>query len=83
MAETLALKLTPTLRAMMRRIAEKSPLLELSVTASGGRSQSHLSALIRAGYVKRVEHPTVIDRRFGGPADALTITQEGLAALDV
>jgi len=75
------LKLTPALRAMMRRIADKGPLLESLVTSSGGRAQSRLNALMRAGYVGRVAHPTVTDRRFGGPADALSATDEGLAAL--
>jgi len=66
---------------MLRRIAERQPLLETSITASGGRSPGHLNALLRAGYVRRVEHPTVVDRRFGGPADAIAITAAGRAAL--
>ncbi len=73
-------KLTAAPRKILERIARRSdPLLEIMVTASGGRSYSQVQGLIRAGYIKRVDHPTVKNRTF--PADALEITPAGRSAL--
>lgn len=72
-------KLTPKRRTMLERIARNSPLLELNILASGGSADRILSDLRNAGYVQRVEHPTV--KRGGYPADAFEITKAGRAAL--
>jgi len=59
---------------MLERIDRHSgELLELSVTASGGREHGRLQRLLRAGYVVRVDHPTVMAGKW--PADALAITE--------
>jgi hypothetical protein len=74
------LKLTPSLRAMLERIQRHSgELLELSVTASGGRESTKLQRLFRAGYVVRVDHPTVKAGKW--PAEALAMTEAGRNAL--
>jgi hypothetical protein len=74
------LKLTPSLRVMLERIERHSgELLELSVTASGGRECTKLQRLFRSGYVVRVDHPTVKARKW--PAEALAITEAGKNAL--
>jgi hypothetical protein len=70
------LKLTPSLRVMLNRIERHSgTLLELAVTASGGREYGKLQRLIRTGYVVRVDHPTVKAGKW--PAEALAITEAG------
>jgi hypothetical protein len=75
-----ALKLTPSLRDMLERIAARSgSLLMLAVTASGGREGSKLNKLRRAGYVIKCDHPTVKDGDW--PAEALAITDAGEQAL--
>jgi DNA-binding MarR family transcriptional regulator len=74
------MKLTPAPRRILERIAKQSgTILELQITASGGREPGILNSLIRAGYVRRIEHPTV--KNGGWPADGLEITDEGRAAL--
>src|SRR5262245_41641373 len=74
------LNLPPKLRVMLERIARAGVLLELAITASGGREPAALQSLIRAGYVRRCDHPTVkVGRAY--PADALEITEAGRAAL--
>ena len=66
---------------MLERIARHSgELLELAVTASGGREYSKLQTLIRSGYVARIDHPTVKAGKW--PAEALAITDAGRGALD-
>jgi hypothetical protein len=73
-------KLTPSLRAVLERIERHSgELLELAVTASGGREYTKLQRLCRAGYVVRVDHPTVKAGKW--PAKALAITEAGKNAL--
>ncbi len=68
------------LRAMLERINRHSgELLELAVTASGGREYSKLQRLIRAGYVTRVDHPSAKNGKW--PAEALAITDAGRKAL--
>ena len=80
MANPTPRRLTPTLRAMLERIARHSgELLELAITASGGREYAKLQSLIRAGYVVRVDHPTVKAGMW--PAEALAITDAGQEAL--
>jgi hypothetical protein len=80
MADLLPVRLTPTLRSMLERINRHSgDLLELAITASGGREYSKLQRLIRAGYVVRVDHPTVRSGKW--PAEALAITDAGREAL--
>ena len=69
-------RLTPSLRAILERIDRHSgELLELSVTASGSREHGKLQRLLHAGYVVRVDHPTVKAGKW--PADALAITEAG------
>ena len=73
------LKLTPSLLAMLERIERQSgSLLMLAVTASGGQD-GKLNKLRRAGYVVKCDHPTVTEGAW--PAEALAITDAGLAAL--
>jgi hypothetical protein len=72
------LKLTPSLLAMLERIAQHSPLLMLAVTASGGQD-GKLSKLRGAGYVVKCDHPSVTDGAW--PAEALSITDAGRTAL--
>jgi hypothetical protein len=75
------LKLTPSLRDMLERIAAHSgSLLMLAVTASGGREGSKLNKLRAAGYVVKCDHPTVKEGR-DWPAEALAITEAGVKAL--
>lgn len=76
-----AVKLTPALRSMLSRIVALGPLLEITITACGGSEVRKLNRLFKAGWVRRVPHPTVIDRRWGEPADALEATDAGRAAL--
>lgn len=65
---------------MLERIERHSgELLELYVTASGGREYTKLQNLIRPGYVVRVDHPTV--KAGNWPAEALAITAAGREAL--
>lgn len=78
-----ALKLTPALRSLLERIDRQSgTLMLLQVIASGGRANSQLNALRRAGYVVKADHPTVINRGDNLPEEALAITPEGKAALE-
>lgn len=80
MANLVSVRLTPTLRSMLERINRHSgDLLELAITASGGREYSKLQSLMRAGYVVRVDHPTVKNGEW--PAEALAITDAGREAL--
>lgn len=80
MADPVSVRLTPTLRSMLERINRHSgELLELAVTASGGREYTKLQRLIRAGYVVRIDHPTVKNGEW--PADALAITDAGTEVL--
>lgn len=75
-----ALKLTPSLRDMLERIAKHSgSLLMLAVTASGGGEAAKLNKLRAAGYVVKCEHPTVKEGIW--PAEALAITDAGVMAL--
>lgn len=68
------------LRSILERINRHSgELLELAVTASGGREHSKLQTLIRAGYVVRVDHPSVKNGKW--PAEALAISDAGKEAL--
>ena len=81
MPDPSVLKLTPALRSMLERINRHSgELLELAVTASGGREYTKLQRLMRAGYVVRVDHPTVRTGKW--PAEALAITDAGREALN-
>lgn len=76
------IKLTPTKRRILERVARQSGrVLKLSVTASGGNIEKSLNDLIRANYIVMVPHPTVIDRFWERPATALAITDEGRNAL--
>lgn len=78
-----ALKLTPALRSLLERVERQSgTLMLLQVLASGGRATSQLNALRGAGYIVKVDHPTVIDRKTGDPEEALAITAEGRTALE-
>jgi len=80
MPDPIPVRLTPMLRSMLERIERHSgELLELAVTASGGREYTKLQSLIRAGYVARVDHPTVKNGKW--PAEALAITDAGREAL--
>jgi hypothetical protein len=73
------LKLTPSLLAMLERIERHSgSLLMLAVTASGGQ-YGKLNKLRGAGYVVKCDHPSVTEGAW--PAEALAITEAGLAAL--
>ena len=73
------LKLTPSLLAMLERIARHSgSLLMLAVTASGGQD-GKLNKLRGAGYVVKCDHPSVTEGAW--PAQALAITEAGRAAL--
>ena len=72
------LKLTPSLLAMLERIAQHSPLLMLAVTASGGQD-GNLNKLRGAGYAVKCDHPSVTEGAW--PAEALAITKAGRAAL--
>jgi hypothetical protein len=75
-------KLTPALRDMLERIERNSgKLLEDQIRASGGREEAKLMKLYRANLAQRVQHPTVIDRRWQCPADAVAITERGRSAL--
>ena len=72
-----AVKLTPSLRDMLERIAMHSgSLLMLAVTASGGREATKLNKFRAAGYVVKCEHPTVkegilpAERRWRSPTPA-------------
>jgi hypothetical protein len=65
---------------MLERIERHSgELLELPVTASGGREYTKLQNLIRPGYVARVDHPTV--KAGNWPAEAVAITADDREAL--
>jgi hypothetical protein len=80
MADLTPVRLTPTLCLMLERIARHSgELLELAVTASGGREYGKLQKLIRTGYVVRVDHPSVKVGKW--PAEALAVTDAGREAL--
>jgi hypothetical protein len=69
-------KLTASLRAVLERIERHSgELLELAVTASGGREYGKLQRLLSAGYVVRVDQPTVKASKW--PAEALAVTGLG------
>lgn len=74
-------KLTPKRRAMLERIVRSGPILETALLASGGRSAVTLGDLRNAGFVRRIDHPTVVNRRYGYPAKAIEATDEGRAAL--
>jgi hypothetical protein len=78
-----AMKLTAKRRAMLERIVKHGPILEMQLLASGGRSASWLDDLRNGGLVRRVDHPTVTRRGFGGhyPADAIEATDAGRTAL--
>jgi len=54
-------------------------LLELAGTPSGGREYTKLQRPFSAGYVVRVDHPTVRPGRW--PAEALAITEAEREAL--
>lgn len=74
------LKLTPTLRDLLERVERQSgTLLLLQILASGGRANSRVAILRKAGMIVIVDHPTV--QHQGYPADALAITDAGRAAL--
>lgn len=75
------MKLTPKRRAMLERIVKQGVILELNLLASGGRSAACLDDLRNAGFVRRTDHPTVVDRRWNSPATAIEATDEGRAAL--
>jgi hypothetical protein len=80
MADLVPVRLTPILRSMLERINRHSgALLELAVTASGGREYTKLESLIRDGYVVRVDHPSMKAGKW--PAEALAITDAGREAL--
>lgn len=65
-------------RAMLDRIVKRGgPMDELLITGSGGRSYYHLQHLIREGLVRRLEHPTIKDRRTGYGVDAVEATEAG------
>jgi hypothetical protein len=74
------LKLTPSLRELLARVERQSgTLLLLQVLASGGRANSRVATLRKAGLIAITDHPTVKHHSY--PADALTITDAGRAAL--
>jgi len=60
---------------MLERIERQSG----AVTANGGREYTKLQSLFLAGYVVRVDHPTV--KHGAWPAEALAITEAGKNAL--
>lgn len=74
--------LTKAQRAMLQRIASHNPILELSLTASGGSAYSVVKSLMHAGLARGCGHPTVKERGSNYPADAVEITDAGRAALD-
>lgn len=69
-------KLSPKQRDMIRRLG-KGPQLAGHWDFSGSRVPGQLRKL---GLIKRCDHPTVIDRRTGFPAEAYCLTEEGDAA---
>jgi len=74
---------TPKQRDLLERLARREiPALELNLVGSGGHGARALDALLKAGYVMRDDHPTVKDRRTGGPALAIVVTDAGRKALD-
>ena len=73
--------LTKAQRAMLQRIADHSPILELSLVASGGRSYDVMKSLMREELVRGCDHPTVKVTGTKYPADAVEITDAGRAAL--
>lgn len=76
------MKLTPGPRRILERVARQGIVMEVQITANGARSSGLLAALCREGYVRRGDHPTVIDRRSGLPAAAVEITEAGKVALE-
>lgn len=73
-------KLTKAQLEMLDRIARTSPILELALTASGGKAYSVMKSLIREGLVRGCDHPSVMAGKY--PADAIEITPEGRSALE-
>ena len=72
---------TPKQQDLLERLARRtSPALELNLIGSGSNART-LDALLRHGYVMRHDHPTVKDRRTGGPALAIVVTDAGRKAL--
>jgi hypothetical protein len=80
MSEPKQLTLTRALRNMLERIERQSGQVQLLQITSLGQD-TQLNKLRAAGYVVKCEHPTVIDRRYSGPAEALAITDAGKIAL--
>lgn len=77
------MKLTPKPMGILERLARSErPVLERAILGSGGRTSLIVAALRRAGYVEKCDHPSVIDRRSGYPAEALRLTNAGRQALE-
>jgi hypothetical protein len=69
--------LTRKQRELLRQLAaRKTPALRLNLGDT-----PELKALLRNGYVEAADHPTVKDRRTGGMAMAIVLTDIGKAAL--
>lgn len=70
----------PQGRAILERIADQDPALELTITASGGRYAATYIRLVREGYVQQCDHPKVQSR--GYPAPACRLTDKGRAFIN-
>lgn len=77
-----SIHLTPSEKKMLKRIVRVAPLTETALTASGGRAYTTLRNLANKGLVKRIDHPSVIDRRTGWPAEAYEPTSLGRSTME-
>jgi hypothetical protein len=70
-------------RAMLERIrAQDGRLQVVQIKSAGARHHKVLEHLIARDLAEIVDHPTVVDRRRGIPAQAVAITDAGRRILD-
>lgn len=69
-------------KSMLERIAKAQPILERDLLADGFAPQSTMRWLVAEQYIKRVGHPSEVDRRARAPAAAYIVAPRGQNFLD-
>ena len=69
-------------KTMLERVAKAQPILESALLGEGFSAQSTMRWLVAEQYIKRVGHPSEVDRRNRAPAAAYIVAPRGQNFLD-
>lgn len=69
-------------KTMLQRVAKAQPILERDLLGENFLAQSTMRWLVAEQYIKRVGHPSEVDRRARAPAAAYIVAPRGQNFLD-